>query len=60
MQLKDIAKRLPEDIWRVFEPLLPPVVWCGNGRPPKSNQECLHGLFYVLVSGISWELLPPC
>ena len=35
MELKDVAKRLPEDIWEVFEPLLPPVVWCGNGRPPK-------------------------
>jgi transposase len=59
VELKDIAKRLPEDIWDVFEPLLPPVIWCGNGRPPPSNKECLHGLLYVLVSGITWEMLPP-
>lgn len=60
MELKDLAKRLPEDIWKVFEPLLPPVVWCGNGRPPKSNKDCLHGLLFILVSGIAWEMLPPC
>jgi transposase len=60
MELKDIARHLPEDIWNVFEPLLPPVVWCGNGRPPKGNKECFHGLLYVLASGIAWEMLPPC
>ncbi len=53
MQLKDIARRLPDDIWKVFEPLLPAKVWVGNGRPPASNQECLHALLYVLVSGIA-------
>jgi len=60
VELKDVAKRLPDEIWGVFEPLLPPVVWQGNGRPPKTNKECFHGLLYVLVSGIAWELLPPC
>ena len=58
MELKDIARELPEEIWTVFEPILPPVVWCGNGRPPKGNRECFHALLYVLVGGISWELLP--
>jgi transposase len=60
MELKDIARGVPEEIWTVFEPILPPVVWCGNGRPPKGNRECLHGLLYVLVSGIPWEMLPRC
>jgi putative transposase len=58
MQLKDVARRLPEEIWGVFEPILPPVVWFGVGRPPKSNRECFHALLYVLVSGIPWEMLP--
>ena len=58
MELKDIARGVPEEIWTVFEPILPPVVWCGSGRPPKGNRECFHALLYVLVSGISWELLP--
>jgi transposase len=59
MELKDIARELPEAIWAVFEPILPRVIWCGNGRPPKSNRECFHALLYVLVSGIPWEMLPP-
>jgi|GEM_PF-6417795 len=24
MRLKDIARRLPEEVWRLFEPILPP------------------------------------
>ena len=60
MQLKDVARHLPEEIWSAFEPLLPPVVWCGVGRPPKGNRVCFHALLYVLVGGIPWEMLPPC
>jgi transposase len=60
MQLKDLARRLPDDIWAIFEPLLPARVWVGNGRPPASNRECLHALLYVLASGIAWEMLPWC
>ena len=58
MELKDITRGVPEEIWTVFEPILPPVVWCGNGRPPKGNRECFHALLSVLVSGIPWEMLP--
>ena len=60
MELKDLARRLPEDIWVIFEPLLPAKLWVGNGRPPAGNRECLHALLYVLASGISWEMLPWC
>ena len=42
MKLTDFARQLPEDVWALFEPLLPPVIWCGNGCPPYSNRECLH------------------
>jgi transposase len=58
MELKDITRGVPEEIWTVFEPILPPVVWCGNGRPPKGHRECFHALLSVLVSGIPWEMLP--
>ena len=58
MQLKDFARRLPDEVWELFEPLLPAVVWCGNGRKPKANRDCFHALLYVLVSGIPWEMLP--
>lgn len=59
MELKDIARRLPEEIWSIFEPILPPVIWVGNGRKPHSNHACLHGILYVLVTGIPWEMMPP-
>jgi transposase len=58
MQLTDFARQLPEEVWELFQPLLPPVVWCGNGRPPASNYDCLHAVFYILVSGIAWRMLP--
>ena len=58
MKLTDFARQLPEEVWQLFQPLLSPVVWCGNGRPPASNYDCLHALFYVLVSGIAWRMLP--
>jgi len=60
MQNSDIARRLPDEIWEVFEPILPPMPWCDNGRLPYSNRDCLHGLLYVLITGIGWELVPPC
>jgi len=60
MRISDFARRLPDEVWAVFEPILPPVVWCGNGRPPQGNRECLHGLLYVLATGIGWEMVPPC
>ena len=59
MQLTDFARGVPEDVWTLFAPLLPPVVWCGNGCPPYDNRECLHAVLYVLVTGIGWRMLPP-
>jgi len=58
MQLTDFVADVPADVWAVFEPVLPPVVWKGVGRKPKSNRACLHALLYLLIAGIGWELLP--
>ena len=60
MQLHTFARRLPDEVWAAFEPILPPVVYAGEGRPPASNHACLHGLIYVLITGIGWEYVPPC
>jgi hypothetical protein len=60
MQLTDFFKDVPNDVWAVFEPILPPVVWKGNGRKPKGNRQCFHALLYLLIAGIGWELLPKC
>jgi transposase len=59
MQLTDFVRGVPADVWAALEPILPPVVWKGNGRPPKTNRECLHALLYVLAAGIAWEFMPP-
>jgi len=59
MQLTDFARKVPEDVGTLFAPLLPPVVWCGNGCPPYDNRECLHAVLYVLVTRIGWQMLPP-
>ena len=58
MQLTDFVADVPDDVWAVFEPILPKVVWKGVGRKPRSNRECLHALLYVLVAGIGWGFLP--
>jgi transposase len=59
MQLTDFVRGVPDEVWAVFDPLLPTRVWCGIGRKPIGNRECLHGLLYVLATGIGWEYLPP-
>ena len=59
MRLSDFARGVPDDVWAVFEPVLPAVVWQGNGRPPIANRVCLHALLYVLATGIAWDMLPP-
>jgi transposase len=58
MQLTAFARKVPDEVWRLFEPILPSVVWCGNGAPPYNNRECLHAVLYVLVTGMGWRMLP--
>ena len=41
MKLTDFVDDVPDDVWAVFEPILPPVVWKGVGRKPKSNRDVL-------------------
>ena len=60
MKLGDLSRRLPDEVGRTFEPVRPPVVWCGNGRPPWDNRSVLHGLLYGLISGVGGEMVPPC
>ena len=55
-----MAKPLvPDDLWAVIEPLLPPEPpKPKGGRPPISNRAALTGILFVLKSGIPWEILP--
>ena len=58
MKLTDFVADVPDEVWTVFEPILPPVVWKGVGCKPYGNRACLHALLYVLIAGIGWEFLP--
>src|SRR5919112_3344715 len=51
---------LPDDLWAVVGPLLPPPPRPGpkGGRPPVENRPALTGVLFVLKSGIPWEMLP--
>jgi transposase len=60
MNLAKLALRMPDEVWALFEPILPPVVYSGTGRKPCRNHACLQGLLYVLITGIGWDFVPPC
>lgn len=50
---------LPDELWVVIEPLLPPEpAKPKGGRPRIPNRAVLTGILFVLKSGIQWELLP--
>lgn len=44
MQLTDFARKIPEERKRRFAPILPPMVWCGNGCPPYDNRRKTYGI----------------
>jgi transposase len=51
---------LPDDLWAVVEPLLPPAPpRPKGGRPRVPDRAALAGILFVLKSGIPWEMLPP-
>jgi len=52
MQLTDFARKVPDEVGALFAPILPPVVWGGNGCPPYDNRECWPAVLYGLVTGI--------
>jgi transposase len=50
---------LPDDLWAVVEPLLPPAPPNPKGgRPRIPDRACLTGILFVLKTGIPWEYLP--
>lgn len=50
---------VPDDLWEVIEPLLPPEPpKPKGGRPRVDNRAALTGMIFVLKSGIPWEMLP--
>lgn len=57
-----MAKELISDeLWQLFEPLLPPPKPRRRrfpGRKPIEPRRALTGILFVLKSGIPWEMLP--
>lgn len=50
---------LADELWNRIEPLLPPEPpKPKGGRPRVPDRACLTGIFFVLRTGIQWELLP--
>jgi len=51
---------VPDDLWERIEPLLPvvPRRTRNPGRKRLPDRLCLHGILFVLHTGIQWEFLP--
>lgn len=50
---------VPDELWAIVEPLLPPEPpKPKGGRPRVPDRAALTGIVFVLRSGIPWELLP--
>jgi transposase len=52
---------VPDDLWEVIRPLLPPPKPRRPdhpGRKPVEDRQALTGILFVLKTGIPWELLP--
>ena len=50
---------VPDELWMLIEPLLPPAQpKLKGGRPPIPHRAALSGIIFVLKSGIPWEMLP--
>lgn len=53
---------LPDDLWRRLEPLIPKrrknrhVQYAG--RKPAADRRVVHGILFVLRTGVPWRLLP--
>lgn len=55
-----MAKPLvPDDLWILVEPLLPPLPdQRFGGRPRIDNRAALGGILFVFKTGIPWKMLP--
>ena len=57
MSRKAYKSDLSEKEWNLIKPLIPPPKKRGHPRTV-NMREVLNGIFYVLKTGCSWEMLP--
>ena len=51
--------KVPDDLWRQIEPLIPPEpAKPKGGRPPVSSRVVMAGILYRLKTGCQWKALP--
>lgn len=51
--------RLPEELWRRMQPLMPQEKKLGtNGRPVVPFRKVMEAIFYVLRTGCQWKAVP--
>lgn len=55
-----VDKLVPDELWEIVEPLLPPAPHRPRGGRPRSvpDRNCLAGIIYMTRASIPWELLP--
>lgn len=53
---------VPDGLWEIAEPLIPPskVRVQGGGTQDTPDETLFAAIIYVLVSGCAWRALPPC
>jgi len=52
-------RRVPDDLWELIRPLLPPEKPAGTvGRPIVPYRTVLDGILYVLRTGCQWKMAP--
>jgi transposase len=55
----DDGWRIPDELWKQIEPLLPPKnPQPKGGRPWTADRQAMDGIFYVLRTGCQWKALP--
>ena len=57
MPRKPYKSDLTDAEWLIIEPLIPPAKRGGHPRTVEMR-EIINGIFYVLETGCSWEMLP--
>ncbi len=57
MSRKAYKSDISDDEWSIIEPLIPAAKKGGHPRTVKMR-EIINGIFYVVKTGCSWEMLP--